>query len=130
MEPSRSQHHLLAILLLVLVSGARIAGAAEPRCEAPPLDPCDSQYLASVIGGSCPANLYQSPTENCCMGVVAAVGIRFGDTVQVPCLCLVAKERYLAIMGLDIYSILRLYPICHGIRAVGPETAESCRGRV
>ncbi|CAN6282005.1 unnamed protein product [Urochloa humidicola] len=124
MERTHGQHKLLTMFLLVLVvSGACLTGAQAQS------DPCDSQFLASVIGSSCPGDL-DHPTETCCQGVVAAVGIRFGDAVEVPCLCRVAKERYLGVVGLDIHDILRVYPTCDGVLPVGPGTAEACQGRV
>ncbi|KAG2536213.1 hypothetical protein PVAP13_9NG172700 [Panicum virgatum] len=126
MERSRGQHQLLTIFLLVLLSAACVAGV-DPPCK--PWDPCDSQLLSWMIGRFCVGDL-EHPTETCCEGVVAAVGIRFGDTVEVPCLCRVAKEPYLGIMGLDIHSILRMYPTCDGVQPVGPHTAEACNGRV
>ncbi|CAL4926542.1 unnamed protein product [Urochloa decumbens] len=125
MERANGQHQLrLTIFLLVLAVSAAciIAGAQAP-------DPCDSQFLSWVIGNSCPGDL-DHPTEMCCQAVVAAVGIRFGDTVEVPCLCRVAKERFLGLVGFDIHDILRVYPTCDGVRPVGPQTAEACQGRV
>ncbi|CAL4935090.1 unnamed protein product [Urochloa decumbens] len=129
MERSLGQHHRLLttfLLVLVLVLILARAEAQSPGCKAP--DPCDSQVLALLIG-TCAGDL-DHPSEMCCEGVVAAVGIRLGDTVEVPCLCRVAKEPYLGVMGLDIQSILRMYPTCDGVLPVGPGTAEACQGRV
>ncbi|CAN6298347.1 unnamed protein product [Urochloa humidicola] len=129
MERSLGQHnHPLTIFLLVLVSAACIAGAEaqSPGCKAP--DPCDPQVLALLIG-TCAGDL-DHPSEMCCQGVVAAVGIKLGDTEEVPCLCRVAKEPYLGLVGLDIQSILRMYPTCDGVLPVGPGTAEACQRRV
>ncbi|CAN6287323.1 unnamed protein product [Urochloa humidicola] len=123
----RQHHHLLTIFLLV--SAACIAGAEaqSPGCKAP--DPCDSQVLAWLIGSTCKEDL-DHPSEMCCQGVVAAVGIKLGDTAEVSCLCRVAKEPYLGVVGLDIQSILRVYTTCDGVLPVGPGTAEACQGRV
>jgi hypothetical protein len=70
----------------------------------------------------------------CHEGVVAAVGLNrvglFGDAMEVPCVCRVAKERSLDIEGLDIHSILRMYPVCNGVLPIGPRTANACQGWV
>ncbi|RLN19728.1 hypothetical protein C2845_PM02G03320 [Panicum miliaceum] len=77
------------------------------------------------MADSCVGYLVKPP-EECCVMVVAAVGLGYGDPV--PCLCLVVKELDFPGTRLNIDMILKMYPVCDGVLPLGPNIAAACRG--
>jgi len=107
----------LIVFLIPLLSALVFASAQD---DSPPCDP----ILLARMAASCVGYLVEPP-EECCQMVVAAVGLGYGDPV--PCLCRVVKEPDFPATRLNIDMILKMYPICDGVRPVGPYAAAICR---
>ena len=105
----------LIVFLTPLFLSALVLASAQD--DSPPCDP----ILLARMAASCVG--YQM--VECCQMVVAAVGLGYGDPV--PCLCRVGKEPDFPATRLNIDMILKMYPICDGVRPVGPYTAAVCR---
>ncbi|TVU04501.1 hypothetical protein EJB05_47612, partial [Eragrostis curvula] len=81
---------------------------------------CNVHLLASTIIEECTDKL--SPTDRCCIPVVAAVDIR-------ECLCAVADDSSIIDAGEDwsAKDIMQLYRICGGIRNLPQSVSAACK---